>query len=118
MITFRNCQLQISDFENGKDLHVVKNDSGFDYYLTDSAELLFGNFVLPKRLIWTPDFKAVPELMQLFAFLDDLPFEVEQKKFEQKKKVNKPFCPDHHNCLGWIEGHGCDFCDFQPDTRH
>lgn len=75
MITFKDGKLLVTHFEKGKDLHVVLKDSGFEYYLTSSGSPCHGFFEVPERLVWTPDFKGCPELMRLFAFLDDLPFE-------------------------------------------
>lgn len=26
----------------------------------------------------------------------------------------RPVCPDRSNCPGWIQGHGCDNCNYRP----
>lgn len=72
MIRFSKGQLVISDYEDGKDLHVVRKELGFEFYLTSSSAVFDGFFEVPQRLVWKPDFKSIPELMNLFAFLDDM----------------------------------------------
>lgn len=75
MIIFRRNELLVTRFTKSKDLHIVRNGETFEYYQTSCGAPLHGFFEVPERLVWTPDFKGCPELMRLFAFLDDLPFE-------------------------------------------